>query len=105
MSTIGTILAALTLTTSEAEAAAPAAYTATCESCHGPEGKGNGVAAQALNPKPADLSMSNLNDADLDKVINGGGPAIGKSPTMPPMGAALSAAQKAEIVAYLKSLR
>ena len=31
-------------------------YAANCASCHGPRGKGDGPAGQALKPKPADLA-------------------------------------------------
>jgi mono/diheme cytochrome c family protein len=31
-------------------------FEANCASCHGVSGKGDGPAAQALNPKPADLA-------------------------------------------------
>lgn len=30
-------------------------YTANCAMCHGPQGRGDGAAGQALNPKPRDL--------------------------------------------------
>lgn len=28
-----------------------------CQTCHGPEGKGDGLASQALDPKPRDLTQ------------------------------------------------
>jgi mono/diheme cytochrome c family protein len=33
-----------------------------CVSCHGPMGKGNGPAAVALNPKPADWTSKRVQD-------------------------------------------
>ena len=33
-----------------------------CVSCHGPKGKGNGPAAVALNPKPADWTSKRVQD-------------------------------------------
>jgi len=33
-----------------------------CVSCHGPQGKGNGPAAVALNPKPADWTSKRVQD-------------------------------------------
>lgn len=30
-------------------------FAENCTSCHGPQGKGNGIAAKAFNPPPADL--------------------------------------------------
>ena len=31
-------------------------YSASCASCHGPEGRGNGPVAAALNPRPTDFA-------------------------------------------------
>jgi mono/diheme cytochrome c family protein len=49
-----------------------------CISCHGPKGKGDGVAAAALNPKPADWTSSRVQgetDGELFwKISNGRGP-------------------------------
>jgi mono/diheme cytochrome c family protein len=49
-----------------------------CVSCHGPLGKGNGPAAVALNPKPADWTSKRVQDeADGElfwKITNGRGP-------------------------------
>ncbi|HYB42410.1 MAG TPA: cytochrome c [Candidatus Methylomirabilis sp.] len=49
-----------------------------CVSCHGPKGKGDGPAAAALNPKPADWTSSRVQD-ETDgelfwKISNGRGP-------------------------------
>jgi mono/diheme cytochrome c family protein len=49
-----------------------------CVSCHGDKGKGNGPAAVALNPKPADWTSKRVQDeADGEifwKISNGRGP-------------------------------
>lgn len=49
-----------------------------CVSCHGDKGKGNGPAAVALNPKPADWTSKRVQDeADGEifwKITNGRGP-------------------------------
>jgi len=49
-----------------------------CVTCHGPRGKGDGVAAAALNPKPADWTSSRVQgetDGELFwKISNGRGP-------------------------------
>ena len=49
-----------------------------CVTCHGASGKGDGVAAAALNPKPADWTSAKLKgEADgtlFCKVSNGRGP-------------------------------
>jgi mono/diheme cytochrome c family protein len=49
-----------------------------CVSCHGAKGKGDGVAAAALNPKPADWTSGRVQeetDGELFwKISNGRGP-------------------------------
>ncbi len=49
-----------------------------CVSCHGAKGKGDGAAAAALNPKPADWTSSRVqgeSDGELFwKISNGRGP-------------------------------
>lgn len=72
-------------------AADPKAEAATvfeqrCVTCHGATGKGDGVAAAALNPKPRSFGdaewQKSVDDAYLAKVILEGGAAVGKSPLM-----------------------
>jgi mono/diheme cytochrome c family protein len=79
-----------------------------CAVCHGPAGKGDGPGGTALNPKPRDLTdkayMAALDDKKVHEAIAKGGPAIGKSPLMPPMGGALSAEQIDDIIAYVRTL-
>lgn len=74
-------------------AADPAAEAKTifdtrCVTCHGATGLGDGPAASALNPKPRSYAdakwQAEVKDEDLIKAIVEGGPAIGKSPLMPP---------------------
>src|SRR5574341_1368160 len=70
-----------------------AVYEVNCAACHGTDGKGDGPAAAALNPKPKDLVdkgfVNTLKDEFLQKVIKGGGQGVGLSPVMPPFGSAL----------------
>jgi mono/diheme cytochrome c family protein len=79
-----------------------------CAACHGDSGKGDGPAAAGLNPKPRDLSdkayMSSIDDKKIVEIVQKGGAAVGKSPLMPPMGAALSEAQIQDITAYIRTL-
>jgi mono/diheme cytochrome c family protein len=62
-------------------------YSTRCVTCHGPGGKGDGPAGAALSPKPRDLSDSawqqSVTDEHIEKIIQSGGPAVGKSPMMP----------------------
>jgi mono/diheme cytochrome c family protein len=59
-----------------------------CAACHGVAGKGDGLAAAALDPKPRDLTSTDWHegatDANIEKVILEGGVVVGKSPFMPP---------------------
>ncbi len=53
-------------------------FETNCVMCHGPQGKGNGPAGAALNPKPADLSSKAVQaqtDGELFwKISTGRGP-------------------------------
>jgi mono/diheme cytochrome c family protein len=59
-----------------------------CSQCHGLEGKGDGPAAETLNPKPRNYTdpqwQASVTDADIKAIIVGGGPSVGKSGMMPP---------------------
>jgi hypothetical protein len=75
------------------------------------EGKGDGAAAAALDPKPRDLSDSawqgTVDDAYLTKVITEGGAAVGKSPLMAAFGPAIdndASVTAADVVAHVRSL-
>ena len=102
----------LSLAASGAEAAdagaGKAKYQLFCAACHGPNGKGDGPAAANLNPKPRDHSnanyMKSLSDGQIFKIIKLGGPGVGKSPTMPPWGGALSDGDIKNVVAFIRTL-
>lgn len=106
------VLAAFVFLASDASGADPAAgkqkYQQFCSSCHGAEGKGNGPAAASLNPKPRDHSnkkyMKTMSDQDIFKITKMGGAAVGKSPTMPPWGGALSDDDIRNVVAFIRTL-
>lgn len=80
-------------------------YDNICASCHGATGKGDGVAAAALDPKPRDLSdaayVSTLSNEHLYKVISEGGPAVGLSPMMAAWSGVLSEQQIWDVIAYI----
>jgi mono/diheme cytochrome c family protein len=85
-----------------------ALYQQYCSMCHGPQGKGNGPAASAMNPKPRDHTdgqyMNALSDAHLSKVISEGGAAMQRSPLMPSWKGTLSPQQIADVIAYVRTL-
>ncbi len=58
-----------------------------CAVCHGASGKGDGVGAAALNPKPRNYTdktwQGTVTDEQIKKTIVYGGAAVGKSPIMP----------------------
>ena len=80
-----------------------------CSSCHGAGGAGDGVAAVALDPKPADFTAATFwdetrTDEYLAGVIKNGGASVGKSPMMAPWGGSHSDEQIAAIVGHPKTL-
>ena len=81
-------------------------FNNTCVACHGAEGKGDGVAAAALDPKPRDLSngeyVSTLSNEHLYKVINEGGASVGLSPLMASWGGVLSEQDIWNVIAYIR---
>ncbi len=72
-----------------------------CVSCHGAKGKGDGAAAVALNPKPADWTSSRVQgetDGELFwKITNGRGP-------MPPW-KHLPENDRWAVIRYIRSLK
>jgi mono/diheme cytochrome c family protein len=81
-------------------------FQTTCAACHGPEGKGDGVAAAALDPKPRNLSdaafMSTQSDDRIYKVISEGGASVGLSPMMAAWGGTLSEQDIWNVMAYIR---
>jgi mono/diheme cytochrome c family protein len=101
-------MGASTLAQAADVAAGKAKFQQLCASCHGATGKGDGAAAAALNPKPRNFSdaayMKARTDADLKNIIMNGGPAVGKSATMPPWKASLKDADVDNIIAFIRTL-
>lgn len=85
--------------------AGKAKFNMFCATCHGATGKGDGPGAAALNPKPKNLSVSTLSEADMAKIIKEGGAAVGRSPLMPPWKSALNDQDIANVIAYVKTLK
>jgi mono/diheme cytochrome c family protein len=83
-------------------------YASYCATCHGDNGKGDGVAARSLPVKPADHTngavMNQFSDKFLADIISKGGSAVNKSAFMPAWGSSLNNKQVLDIVAYLRSI-
>lgn len=80
-------------------------YREYCAQCHGFTGKGDGPASSGLDPKPAihaNIPFDKLPIDYLYNVINHGGVAVGKSPSMPYWGLTIGQQGVADVIAYLK---
>ena len=75
-----------------------------CVTCHGINADGNGRAARLYNPRPANLRMSDKNDAYFGLIIRKGGATLGRSEFMPAWEAELTNEQIGDLVAYLRSI-
>lgn len=80
-----------------------------CAQCHGVKGDGKGVNVTkdfATDPRnfTNKADMEKRSDEDIKTVIRDGGPAISKSPLMPPWGATISAAEVDGLLAYIRKL-
>ncbi|MDE2059043.1 MAG: cytochrome c [candidate division NC10 bacterium] len=87
---------------------APEKYTTFCVPCHGPAGKGDGLAAASLNPKPRNFTdgkyMNTRTDAQVINVIKNGSAAEKLSPLMTGYGSMLNEKEIKEIVAFIRSV-
>lgn len=82
-------------------AEAKALYTTNCAPCHGEKGRGDGPAAQALTPKPADHSSATVQsetDGSLFWKLT-----EGKNP-MPSYKKVFTDKQRWELVSYIRTL-
>lgn len=74
-----------------------------CASCHGIAGKGDGAAAAALNPKPANFAKAvfkyGSKDADLEKTIKNG------KGVMPKWGGVIPDKNIKDVIAYIRTLK
>ncbi|NWF72448.1 MAG: cytochrome c [Nitrospirae bacterium] len=79
-------------------------YLESCQSCHGPTGKGDSDMAAYLTPPPANLAAEATQaktDAQLRKIILEGLPGT----AMASFEGAFEDAQLADLMAYLRSLK
>ncbi len=102
----GTVLAAMVpsrqLNVRQGGPTAEEVFGKQCAACHGETGRGNGPAAVAFNPRPADFTdpetFAGRTDEDLVESITEG------VRQMPPFGAQLSSEMIADLVRYIRSL-
>lgn len=91
------------------QAEARAAFSTRCSSCHGAQGAGDGPVSAGLQPPPRDLRdpawQASVSDAHIERVVAGGGPAVGRSAAMPAHpDLASSPALLAALRAYVRQL-
>ena len=90
-------------------------FTMFCSSCHGNTGKGDGPVGAVLNPPPRDLSKGEFKfdtdgdgeagtDQDILNVITDGAAKYGGSAQMAPWGGSLSESDRANVLAFIRSL-
>lgn len=86
-----------------------------CAGCHGAGGAGDGAAAVAFNPRPANFTSASFrldtdkngqpgSDTDIANVIKYGGAKYGGNVGMPGR-ADFSAAEVNDLVAYIRSMK
>lgn len=80
-----------------------------CDRCHNPESTAERVSNyDNLEVKPHPFSegetINKLNDSDLMAIISHGGPALNKSPLMPPYGYTLSKSEIQALIAYIRAV-
>jgi mono/diheme cytochrome c family protein len=78
-----------------------------CARCHNPESTPERVSNyDNLEVKPHAFTegdvLNKMSDADLTAIISHGGPALNKSPLMPPYGYTLSTADMQALIAYIR---
>lgn len=97
-------MAAITLAGMKGDAAAgKMLFEKNCVLCHGKEGKGDGPAAAALNPKPksyADPAVVAKSDKEIFDAITKGRPGT----PMAPFEKTLTEQQRWDVLAYVRSL-
>jgi mono/diheme cytochrome c family protein len=79
-----------------------------CATCHGPEGKGDGISGQNLPIRPQNLTegrqLNPIPDYFLFTLIAHGGQTVGLSPLMPGFKPYLSDIQINEVIHYIRTL-
>jgi mono/diheme cytochrome c family protein len=85
-------------------------FATRCFTCHGAKGEGDGPGSAALVPKPRNFTdpawQTSVTDNHIAKIIQYGGAAVGKSPTMPGNPDLMGKPEVvAALVAHVRSLR
>lgn len=92
----------------EAIEAGETIFQTNCVPCHGPEGKGDGPSAEALDPKPVNLSdgtmMNMLSDGYLFWRVSKGGQVDPFNSAMPAWETSLTEEQRWEVISYVRTL-
>ncbi len=81
-----------------------ALFVQRCAMCHGENADGQSKLAQMLNPKPANLLVSQLDSAARNRIVRNGGAAVGRSPVMPSWGVELTEAELRDVISYVASI-
>ena len=76
-----------------------------CFLCHGAQGKGDGRMAKLLQTKPANLTITQLANKKLAKVIREGGASAELSAQMPAWGDQFTAIDIQSLVLFINSLQ
>jgi mono/diheme cytochrome c family protein len=94
------------VSTGDPVAAGKMLFESACVPCHGLGGRGDGIGAAALDPKPRNLTdatyMNGLDDRYLFELVSRGGVAVGKSPAMPQF--PLGRQDITNVIAYVRTL-
>lgn len=101
---MGDVIAYLLIVQNQIERGA-VVFKTNCILCHGINGDGKGRASVFYDPRPANLTTSDKNDAYKKQIITLGGKAMGRSEVMPMWGEQLLTEQQIDdVVAYLRTI-
>lgn len=80
-------------------------FSSYCYLCHGSGGKGDGRMAKLMETKPANLSISVLEDSQLAEIIRLGGKNVGRSVQMPAWGDQFDDKQITSLILFINNLK